>query len=315
MFKKILMWNYAPGDFAQQYWDRFDRVSEERVLLPADSGDLDQHLSDSDCLLVKLGMTVDSQMMDRSPNLKYVGVFGTGYGRIDTGYAASKNITVCNVTGYSTQSVAEFGVAALLEQLREVERAKDEGRRGNYTFATFMGSELRSKVVGVIGLGSIGARFAEMVLQGFGADVRYWSRSRKQQQEDMGIRYQEVEPLLREADIVSLHLAANPETIGFMSGPRIQLLKPGAILLNLSPTELIDQPALESRLAIGDITFIFDHPNELSSERAQQLAKYERCVIYPPIANITHTASADRQDGFVGNLENYIKGTPTNKVN
>ena len=315
MFKKILMWNYTPGDFAQQYWDRIDRVCEEKVLLPADSGDLDQHLSDSDCLLVKLGMTVDGQMMDRSAKLKYVGVFGTGYGRIDTDHAASKDITVCNVTGYSTQGVAEFGVAALLEQLREGERAKGEGRRANYTFATFMGSELHSKVVAVIGLGSIGARFAEMVSQGFGADVRYWSRSRKQKQEDMGIRYQEVEPLLREADIVSLHLSANPETIGFMSGPRIQLLKPGAILLNLSPTELIDQSALESRLATGDITFIFDHANELPSERAQQLAKYERCVIYPPIANITHTASADRQDGFVSNLENYIKGTPTNKVN
>ena len=315
MFKKILLWNYTEDDFEEQYWNRIDKVCDQKVLLSLDGSDVEQHLPDADCILVKLGMAVDSQIMDRAPNLRYVGMFGTGYGRIDTAYASSKDITVCNVTGYSTQSVSEFGVGALLEQFREIERAKERGRTGPYTFATFMGSELGSKVVGIVGLGTIGARFAQMLSKGFGCDVRYWSRTRKQKEEEDGIRYQEIEPLLREADIVSLHLSANPDTIGFMSESRINMLKPGAILLNLSPTELVDQTGVENRLAQGDITFIFDHPNELSSEQAEKLSKYGQCIMYPPIANITGPASTDRQNGFVSSLENYIGGSPTNKVN
>lgn len=315
MFNKMLMLNYKEADLEQPYWNRIDKISAAKVLISADDPSVATHLVDTDCLVVKLGMAVDRTMMDKAPSLKYIGVLGTGFGRIDVNYASQRGITVCNVAGYSTESVAEFGIGVLLQFFRDLSRAQEEGRKGNYSEASFMGTDLRNKSVGIIGLGRIGGRFAELLARGFGADTRYWNRTRRQVDEGVGTRYQEVEDLLREADIVSLHLAYNPATEGFLSSTRLQLIKPGAILLNLSPMELVNFDALEQRLEKGDITLIIDHADELTDQQAQALSRHPNCIMYPPIANITSEASAARQDVFVGNLENFLARSPTNKVN
>lgn len=309
------MLNYSEADLERPYWDRMDRICASKVLVRADDQSVATHLADTDCLLVKLGMAVDQSMMDKAPRLKYVGVLGTGYGRINVGYASQRGVAVCNVAGYSTESVAEFGVGVLLEHYREISRAQDQGRKGVYSEASFMGTDLHTKSVGIIGLGRIGGRFAELMASGLGTDTRYWNRTRKRPAEAAGIRYQEVEDLLGEVDIVSLHLAFNPETKGFLTPARLRLLKPGAVLLNLSPMELIDFDALQRRLKQGDVTLIIDHADELTPQQARSLSQYRNCVMYPPIANITREASAARQDVFVSNLEDFLKGSPTNKVN
>jgi len=79
--------------------------------------------------------------------------------------------------------------------------------------------------------------------------------------------------------------------------------------------ELVDIDALEKRLQKGDITFIFDHADELTPEQAKQLTQHDNCIAYPPIANMTKEATLAKQKMFVDNLENFLQGTPTNKVN
>jgi len=258
---------------------------EEKVLLSKDSSEVQEHLANADVLLLKLGMGADKEMIDSAPNLKYIGMLGTGYGRIDTSYATNKDIAVCNIAGYSTEGVAEFGFGVILEHLREAARAKAEAKSGNYSEAGFQGTELKDKKFGVIGLGRIGRRIAE-IAHSFGTDVRYWNIERQEDAEKNGIRYQDVEELLREVDFLSLNLAYVPETEKFLDEKKIDLIKPGAIFLNLAPMELVDMDALERRLQKGDITFIFDHADELTSEQAKQLTQYDNCIAYPPIANI-----------------------------
>ncbi|MBU4245871.1 MAG: NAD(P)-dependent oxidoreductase [Nanoarchaeota archaeon] len=95
----------------------------------------------------------------------------------------------------------------------------------------------------------------------------------------------------------------------------IDKLKSNAVLINLAPNELVDLKALENRLKKGDITYIFDHPDELTVEQANQLSKYKACIIYPPIGFQTEEARIAKQEIFVANIENFLKCAPTNKVN
>ncbi|MBI4039201.1 hypothetical protein HY388_00020 [Candidatus Daviesbacteria bacterium] len=123
-FKKILMIGYSRGDLGEDQENRLDRLGQEVIRLPKDSQNLAKHLPDTDCLLVRLGASVDQTMMNSAPELKYIGMLGTGYGRIDAKYASQKGIVVCNIAGYSTEGVAELVFGVILEHLRELERAK-----------------------------------------------------------------------------------------------------------------------------------------------------------------------------------------------
>jgi phosphoglycerate dehydrogenase-like enzyme len=314
-FKQVLMVGYVPENLKPEDWERIDRLTEKKILVPKDSPQILQYLPSTDCLLVKLGATIDKEMIDRADNLEYVGMFGTGVGRIDLSHAASKGIAVCNVAGYSTEGVAEFVFAVILEHVREVERAKRQARDGDYSEATYSGTELKGKTFGVVGLGRIGSRVAEMALNGFGEDVRYWSKIRKPEIEKKGIRYQKIEDLIKESEFISLHLEYNEQTKDFLNEDRIKLIKPGAVVVNLAPMEIVKVGALLQRLAAGDMTFILDHSDELTAEQAKQLAKYKNCVMYPPIAYTTKEATALKQTMFVDNMENYLNGRPSNKVN
>lgn len=314
-FEKILMLGYDKQALEQKQWQRIEKLAKSCILLPNGSPEISGHFATTDCLLVKLGATVDKKMIDSMPKLRYVGMLGTGYGRIDAVYAASKNIAVCNIAGYSTESVAEFVFAVILEHLREIERAKKQAREGKYSEEGFKAYEIKSKVFGIIGLGRIGGRVAEIASGGFGADVLYWSRKRKENFEKKGIKYRELDVLLKESDFISLHMALNKETNLFLNESRIQRIKPGAVVVNLSPMELVDMPALVKRLNTGDIHFILDHSDELTEADAKLLSAHKNCIMYPPIGYITKEATSAKREMFVDNLENFLKGKPTNKVN
>ena len=292
---------------------RLEKISKKMVFLPKESQNILSELKDTDYLLVNQGMTVDKQMIDSSPNLKYIGICATGYGRIDIQYATSKKISVCNVPGYATESVAEFVFATLLDHLREIGRAKQQVVKNIYSEATFAGTQIKDKVFGVVSLGRIGSRVAEIASQGFKAKTIYWSHNEKIKL--AGIEYKTLEKVIKESDIISLHLSLNSETEKIIDKKLLNFIKPGAIIVNTAPMELIDLEALESRLKRGDITFILDHSDEMTSEDIRRLKKFKNCIIYPPIGFTTKEATKLKKEIFVSNIENFLKGTLINKVN
>lgn len=314
MFEKVVLHNYREDDLAPEYWARIDKIAKRKVF-PAGDSALTSELADADCLLLKLGFGADRATIDAAPKLRYIGMLGTGVGRIDLRYAATKNIAVCNIQGYTTPGVAEFVFAALLAHLRDLHRAAAQAKAGNYSEATFTGSVIDGKAFGVIGLGRIGLRVAQMASQGFGARVLYWSRTRKSQWERPLLTYADVDQVLSKSDILSLHLEYNPETKNFLNADRLRRLRSGAVLINTAPMEIIDLDALEARLRRSELTFILDHSDELSAEDARRLSEYSNCRLYPPIAYTTVEATAGKQGMFVSNMESFLQGRPTNKVN
>ncbi len=309
-FKKALLVNISESALDEAHWKQFGELVDQRKHLPKDSPELFKELTDTDCLLLSFGTPATKEMIDAAPSLTYIGILGTAYGKVDIGHAKEKNIVVSNVAGYSTESVAEFSIAAVLESIRQLEEGKQRGRSGNYSEAGLQAKEIRGKVFGVIGLGSIGQRVAELA-SGFGAEVRYWSRHKK----DLPFVYQEADPLIAEADFLSINLAQTSETEGFLNEKRISSLKPGTVVINTAPMELVDVDALVTRLGKGDITFIFDHADETSPEDMKKLTQYTNCIVYPPMAYITAEAQAAKKEIFINNIKGFLNGKPTNVVN
>jgi phosphoglycerate dehydrogenase-like enzyme len=309
-FKKIVITGLNEPEIGKKFWDKLDKLTDKKIFINADDPALITELTDADCLFSKFN-PVTKEMFDTAKNLKYIGVFGTGFGKIDKESAEKNKVTVCNIPGYSTESVAEFVFAVLLEKLRDLECAKKQTREGNYSESGFSAIEIKGKNFGIIGLGRIGSRVAE-IAKGFSANVKYWSRSKKEVNNNF--EYLELDDLLESCDIVSIHLAFNDETKGMLNQEKINKLKNGTILINTAPMELVDLEAIEKRLKKDEITFILDHSDEMDKDILKKLAEYKNCIIYPPIAYISNEASIAKQEIFVSNIENYLKGSPSNKV-
>lgn len=274
-----------------------------------------EQLKDADCVLVNpFGFVMDKSIIDMAPHLKFIDVLATAYGKVDTVHAKKKGITVSNIPGYSTESVAEFVFGILLEHLREIERAKQQGRKGPYSEVGYQATEIKGKIFGVFGTGRIGLRVAELA-NAFGADTRYYSRQRKKELEKLGIKYEEPDALLEKCDIISLHFALAKETENFLNSERIKKLKKSVIVINLAPVEFVDYDALEERLKKGELTYVFDHSDEMPEPVIKRLSKYKNFIAYPPIAYISKEARIAKQEIFIENIKGFLKGAPTNKVN
>lgn len=314
-FKKILMLGIGETRLDPHYWKKIHNLGEKVVKLPKDSPEVKKQLSDADCLLVNFAVPVGKDYFDSTPGLRYLGTFSIAYGVIDIDYVKKKKVVVCNLDGNTTkEGVAEFIFAAILEHIRDLERGKRQARAGNYSEAGFSAIEIKNKVFGILGLGRIGRAVADIALA-FQADVRYWSRHRKKEAEAKRITYQDADALIPQCDFLSLNFALNKDTEGFLDKKIIAKIKKGAVVINTSPMELVDIDALDKRLAKNDFTFILDHSDEMSEKDLRKLSKHKNCIIYPPIAYVTKETRIGQQESFIGNIENFLKGKPTNVVN
>lgn len=149
----------------------------------------------------------------------------------------------------------------------------------------------------------------------FGVDLGYWSKSRKKSQEKRGMKYQDLQTLFKTSEIISIHLALNSQTEKIISSKLINLIKKGVVVVNTAPMELLDLKALEKRLQAKELVFILDHSDEMEPKDANRMSKYQTCIIYPPIGYISEEAREAKQKILIDNIENFLKGKPTNVVN
>lgn len=303
-FKIILVTGFDKSNLDENIWARINKLTNKVEFKPS---------KDVDCLFSRFNK-VDKELIDSFPSLKYIGLLATGTGTVDLNYAERKKIVVCNIPGYATESVAEWVFGLILEHLRDLERAKQVSRKGDFTGDGFSVTEIKGKKFGIIGLGRIGQRVAK-IAQGFGAQVSYWSRNRKRDAEKEDIKYEPIDDLVKTSDFISLHALTTKDTEGILNAERLNSIKSGAVVINVCGMEQVDIPALEKRLAKGDITFILDHPDEMNPKDVKKLSQYKNCIIYPPIGYVSKEGRVLKQDIFVSNLENFLKGKPTNKVN
>jgi phosphoglycerate dehydrogenase-like enzyme len=197
--------------------------------------------------------------------------------------------------------------------MRFLEPARERARNNNYSDVGMISSEVKGKHFGIIGLGRIGQRVAELALA-FGAKVSYWSKNRRLDFEERGCNYQDLDKLISTSDIISINIAQTIETEKLFSAGRLSSLKAGAVVINTSPNEIVDFEPLCSRLQKGDITYIFDHSDEMNESSLKALSKFANCITYPPIAYLSAEAQRAKEDMFIGNMAAFLDGKPANVI-
>ncbi len=311
-FKKALFVNLNESKLDKEYWNKLDSMIEKMVFLPKDSPQIITELKDADCLLVGFATPVTKEHINAAPNLKYIGTLAIAYHKIDVEHARKKEIPVTNIGGYCTESVAELIISVILNEIRKLNEERERAKNKNYDFIE-SASEIKDKTFGIFGLGNIGARTAELA-KCFGANVVYWSKNRKEYLEKNGIKYEDKDKILRNADFISMNFAHTPQTDKFLDEEAFSKIKSGAIIVNTVPMEVVDIKALEKRLKKKDITFILDHSDEMKQKDLDLLQKYNNCIIYPPIG-ISKEARINKQKIFVDNIKNFLAKNQTNVVN
>src|SRR3989344_1849342 len=270
-FKKALLIGITKSSLEEKYWKQLESSIENKIFVEKGSADIDEEIEDADCLLLAFATPITKELIDKAPNLKYIGQFSTAFGKVDAGYARSKGILVANLPGFSTECVAEFTIAVILEAIRGLEVGRQRGRKLNVDESGITAWEIKGKDFGIVGLGRIGQRVGELA-KAFGANVNYWSRNKKRQS---GFRYMDLDQLVANSDFLSLHAAQTPETEKIMNAKRFAALRPNCVVINTCPMELVDLDGLCARLAKKDVIFILDHADEMLKEDLKRLSAYE----------------------------------------
>lgn len=189
-----------------------------------------------------------TEIVARCPALKHVVFLGTGAASYMNVAELNKlGITVHTIKGYGDTAVAEHTIALMFACARDIARMDRDVRSG--AWVPREGMQLHGKTLGIIGLGGIGAEVAR-IAAGIGMTVIGWNRTPRP---DAGVKEVELDALLQTADVVSLHLALNDETRGFLDAARLAKLKPGALLINTARGALIDEAALLAALKSGPL--------------------------------------------------------------
>lgn len=230
---------------------------------------------------------IPAAVLEANRELRCVARCGVGLDNIDVATATRLGIPVVHAPDSSTQSVAEHALMlafALSRQLGRVDRAVKEGRWD--VRESYRGLELAGKTLGIVGLGRIGRRTAELG-QALGLRVVAWSP----RSGDERFTALPLEELLAASDVVSLHLALTPETRGLIDRERLARMKPGAILVNTARGALIDEPALAAALASGRLAGAgLDVLAQEPPPPDHPLLHLENVLITPHTAGLTDTA-------------------------
>ena len=196
-------------------------------------------------------MAYDRPVIEGLPGLRLLVTRSTGYDHIDWKYAATRGIPVCNVPGYGSNTVAEFAAGLLLSVSRRIPEAAERYRRGDYSIEGMEGRDLEGKTLGIAGTGSIGLKMAR-IARGLGMRVcAYDISENREAAEDIGFAYVSLGVLLAESDAISLHLPLTEQTRHFIDPKTLELMKPGAILINTGRGELVDTEAVIEALRAG----------------------------------------------------------------
>jgi glyoxylate reductase len=260
-----------------------DRPLTREQLLPA--------VADKHGLLTMLTDRVDEELLDRAPDLTIVANCAVGYDNIDVAAATQRRIMVTNTPGVLTDSTADVAFALMLAVARRVVEGDRRVRQGKFKhFAPFhfLGQDISGKTLGIIGMGRIGQAVAKRAA-GFDMRMIYISRHRLSAEAEaaIGARYADFETVLRESDILSVHVPLTPQTRHLLGADQLRLMKPSAILINTARGPVIEETALVTALHEGWIGGAGLDVYENEPNLTPGLAECDNAVLLPHVGSAT----------------------------
>ena len=257
-------------------------------------------------------MPLDERIVKNAKNLKYIDVAFTGVDHIPVELAKKNGIAISNASGYATDAVAELCISFMIQLLRNI-KENEESLRNNGTKEEFVGNLLNGKTVGIIGAGEIGRRVA-FLCKAFGCKVIAYNRSVV---DDSNIDEQmELDELLKEADIVSLHCPLTKETEGMIGKIELSLMKNSAILINTARGAIVNTDdlvyALNNDMIRGAAIDVYDKEPPLSKD--YPLLKAKNVILTPHMGFSSLESIEKRADIVFDNLFSYLDGNLKNKI-
>jgi len=281
---------------------------------PPSREELIRKVRDKDALLCLLTDKIDAEVMDAAPNLKVVSTYSVGFDHVDIPEATKRGIYVTHTPGVLTDATAEFAIALMFAVTRRVVEADKIIRSGQWDkpwspyFLT--GLELRGKTVGLIGLGRIGLAVAKK-LSGFDVKILYYDIERRWEVETVlpNIQFADMDTVLRESDIVSLHVPLTKETYHLINEERLKKMKKTAYLVNTSRGPVVDTEALIKALGEGWIAgAALDVFEQEPLPPNHPLTKFDNVVLAPHIASATIEARQRMAELAARNLIAVLRG-------
>ncbi len=289
-----------------------------------------------DIASISIRSKVTRPVFDRLPKMQLVATRSTGYEHIDIAEATRRGISVVNIPAYGEYTVAEHTFALILALSRNIHRAHIRTMQSDFSLEGLRGFDLKGKTLGVVGAGHIGLHVIKIAI-GFGMKILAFDVSPNPfMAEVVGFEYTDLDTIMRESDIISLHAPYNPKTHHLIDRNALEKVKRGALLINTSRGSLVDTEALVWALDEGILggagldvlegeEFVEEEAEILSTAYSAEmlaalvrnhiLARRDNVVITPHIAFYSLEATERIIDTTIDNIIGFIDGRPQNVIN
>jgi len=282
----------------------YDRTAREQTI---------ERIADAEVVLTNK-VLIDKAVLDACKNIRLVCVLATGYNVVDCPYARSKNVVICNVPSYGTDSVAQHTFALILTLCSRTDLHAQSVRGGDWVKSTDFCycvsplTELKGKTLGIIGFGEIG-RAVKKIAEAFGMRVLVNNRSKVRGGVDK-------ETIYKESDIITLHCPLNEENAKMLHTDAIKIMKKTAFIINTARGGLVDEDAVAKALNEGKIAgFAADVLSSEPPKKDNPLLTAKNCIITPHIAWASLDARSRLLNITKENIKAFLKGKPINVVN
>ena len=287
-------------------------IRKEEGIIP--DTELIQALKEYDGIISMLSDNLSEETLRYADKVKVIANYAVGYNNIDVDYAKSKGIIVTNTPDVLTYATAELAFGLMLASSRrlvEADKFTREGKFKGWEPLLFLGKTLDGATVGIVGMGRIGRKFAEM-LQGFNVNIIYHSKTKK----DLPYRFVDFETLLKESDFISLHLPLTKESRHMITKNEFDKMKNGVVFINTARGAIVKEKDLVEALKSGKVAYAGLDVYEFEPEITEELKKMDNVVILPHIGSATEKARNEMSMLVAKNVVAVLKGekplTPVN---
>jgi glyoxylate reductase len=293
-------------------------VSSKDGVLTRD--ELKEFVKGADAILSLLTDKIDAEILEAAgPQLKIVANYAVGYDNIKVDDCKSKNVIVTNTPGVLTETVAEHAIGLLFAVAQNIPQADKYTREGKFVGwgpMLFLGTDIRNKTIGIIGLGRIGLEMVKRLKDGFGVNFIYYDLKRNEAAEkEFGVQFVSLEDLMKTSDFVSIHVPLTPETKHLIGEKELRLMKKTAYLINTSRGAVIDEIALvkilQEKIIAGAGLDVYENEPKLS----EGLAELDNVVLLPHIASASIGTRSKMSEMAATNIVEVLSGkSPVNPI-
>ena len=319
MKPRVLVTQQISDESLASLKERFQVESNQKDV-PVSAAQLLRKIKDKDAAITLITDVISDKVLAGAPRLKVVSNVAVGYNNFDVAAATRRGVMLTNTPGAMDDTTADFAwclILATARRLTEADRLVRSGKWRRWRFMEFLGHDIYGKTIGICGFGRIGRGVARRAL-GFGMKVLYTSRSRADDADELefGASYVDKETLLRESDVVSLHVPLFAETRHYIGAAELALMKRTAVLVNAARGPVVDEKALVRALKAGRIAGAGLDVYEDEPNLAPGLTKLPNTVLAPHMASASVETRLRMSNMAVANCIAGLSGErPPNLLN